>query len=271
MFQELSVPVKDIEWDKRVYYYHRGNNDSENVDSVRDCRKECQDELRPKDMTNEECLVEPRPGGNMRVEEVDAAGTRLFGADYSAADDERDRSMDWSRDGFGYMEFRRLSHASIASMALSPAAAAAAPHTPISLLDHNATTPRAIPEFTPSPSRPVFPPPTSAGSGRRSQHQQRRISQHIDRATPVQRPASMYTDFKQPLSRISESGGPDDAIDEDGDCMMAVDNVAVVDDTHIARASLREVARENRQLEEEIRLATEAVKALTRLVLKSTP
>ncbi|KAJ2741962.1 hypothetical protein GGI20_004814 [Coemansia sp. BCRC 34301] len=242
MFQELSAPVKDLEWDKRVYYYHLAqNNDAyrrnaEEV-SVRDCRDECLGELRP---------------GRMRSEDIDAVGAWLDDPDDCG--DVAERSFDWSKDGFGYMEFRRLSRTSMASMALSPGGA---PRTPLTLMDPNGDV------STPSPSRAVFPPSTPAGSRARS----RRTSQH--RTTPAhQRPASMYTGFKQPLSRISEGGGG--GHDEDGDCMMAViaDTGVVVDDTPNARAQLRDVARENRQLEEEIRQATQAVKALSRLVLE---
>ncbi|KAJ2889761.1 hypothetical protein IWW38_004511, partial [Coemansia aciculifera] len=96
MFQELSASVKDIEWDKRVYYYHLAQNDdayrrnAEDV-SVRDCR--------------DECLGELRPGrGGMRREDVDAVGAWLDEPDDLA--DAAERSFDWSRDGFGFMEFR---------------------------------------------------------------------------------------------------------------------------------------------------------------------
>ncbi|KAJ2452020.1 hypothetical protein GGI03_006811 [Coemansia sp. RSA 2337] len=244
MFQELSAPVKELEWDKRVYYYHLAqNNDayrriSEDVD-VKDCRSECLNEL----------------GGSSRRrrDEIDAVSAWL--EDPDDVDDIGERSFDWSRDGFGYMEFRRLSRASINSV-LSPGGLAS--RTPLSLLDpHVPVTPRAMVEGTPSPQRALFPPPASS-AGRMGSLRRISLGQRA-----AQRPVSMHTDFKQPLSRISE-GGPDD----DGES-MAVDH-EYVDDTPAARAQLRDVTRENRQLLEEIKMARNAIDALTRLVLEST-
>ncbi|KAJ2817733.1 hypothetical protein FBU31_006123 [Coemansia sp. 'formosensis'] len=251
MFQELSVPVKDIEWDKRVYYYHLAqNNDAyrrmaEDV-SVRDCRNDCLAEL----------------GGSRRQrEEIDAVSAWL--EDPDDGEDIGERSFDWSRDGFGYMEFRRLSRASIASSVLSPGGLAG--RTPLTLLDPSGpATPRAASEATPSPQRAVFPPPASS-TGRLGSL--RRISIGQRRELAAQRPPSMHVDFKQALSRISE-GGPDDGND-DGEGIVEEHATGIVDDTPAARAQLRDVARENRQLEEEIRLARGAIGALTRLVLES--
>ncbi|KAJ2864402.1 hypothetical protein GGH94_002960 [Coemansia aciculifera] len=246
MFQELSAPVKELEWDKRVYYYHLAqNNDAyrriaEDVD-VRDCRNECLAEL---------------GGSRRRRDEIDAVSAWL--EDPDDGEDIGERSFDWSRDGFGYMEFRRLSRASIGPSVLSPGGLAT--RTPLSLLDPNGpVTPRAVAEATPSPQRAMFPPPANS-AGRLGSLRRISLGQ---RAAP--RPVSMHTDFKQPLSRISE-GGPDDGND-DGE-WMAVDHESV-DDTPAAKAQLRDVARENRQLQEEIKMACNAIDALTRLVLES--
>ncbi|KAJ2730316.1 hypothetical protein IW152_005324 [Coemansia sp. BCRC 34962] len=248
MFQEISAPVKELEWDKRVYYYHLAqNNDSyrriaEDVD-LRDCRKECLTEL---------------GDSRRRREEIEAVSMWLDDPD-DGGGDIGERSFDWSRDGFGYMEFRRLSRASIASSLLSPGAHPT--RAPLTLLDPSGpTTLRAVADVTPSPQRAMFPPPATS-SGRLGSLRRVSIGQRRERA--AQRPASIHTDFKQALSRISEGGN-----DDDGEWMVVDQDSGIVDDTPAARAQLREVARENRQLEEEIRLARGALNALTRLVLK---
>ncbi|KAJ2682236.1 hypothetical protein IWW39_006077 [Coemansia spiralis] len=245
MFQEITAPVKELEWDKRVYYYHLAqNNDSyrrmaEDVD-IKDCRKECLTEL----------------GDSRRKrDEIDAVSMWLD--DPEDGGDIGERSFDWSRDGFGYMEFRRLSRASIASSLLSPGAHPT--RAPLSLLDPGGpSTPRAV-DVTPSPQRAVFPQPSACRVG-----SLRRVSVGQRRERAAQRPISVHTDFKQALSRISEGGN-----DDDGEWMAVDRDSGDVDDTPAARAQLREVTRENRQLEEEIRLARGALNALTRLVLKS--
>ncbi|KAJ1848499.1 hypothetical protein LPJ73_003953 [Coemansia sp. RSA 2703] len=113
-FQEIAMPVKDVEWEKRVYYYHAAqeNEDfrriSEHVE-ILDCRAECLD-----DLLGPGAQVPEASSGHVADSEVDAVAEWLDEDDVSDRSDAM--SFDWSRDGFGYMEFRRLSRASLGAM-----------------------------------------------------------------------------------------------------------------------------------------------------------
>lgn len=88
LFEEIDVPTKDLTWDKRVFYYHATSQTTDGW-CIKDCRQECLNELLGGEVEDiSEWLEEDEEGG-----------------------DWADRSLDWSKDGFGYMEFRRLSNA----------------------------------------------------------------------------------------------------------------------------------------------------------------
>ncbi|KAJ1806825.1 hypothetical protein LPJ75_004960, partial [Coemansia sp. RSA 2598] len=141
MFQEIPLPLKDIEWDKRVYYYHVAQSNDKFREAteaveIRDCRHECLADLLGERAAaqamstltsattllsssddgdgNGDCV--PGGGGGVRPSgaEVDAVADWIDDNSEDGGDD-GDRSFDWSRDGFGYMEFRRQSRASLAS------------------------------------------------------------------------------------------------------------------------------------------------------------
>ncbi|KAJ2001422.1 hypothetical protein GGI04_003197 [Coemansia thaxteri] len=214
LFRETTAACRDGDWDKRVYYYHLAQSNaafkqaSEAVE-IRDCRAECLAEV------------------GLRLHRADVDSVAAMLDDEGGGGVDLNRSFDWSRDGFGHMEFRRLSRA-----LLSPGT------------DTRSVFPAPQPVATPSPQRALFP---------------------------------AYTDFRHALSRISE-GALDEGDEDDeeaegpaGFSAIPATPVAaeIVDDTPVVRAQIRDVARETRQLMEEIRLARAAIGALTRVVAES--
>ncbi|KAI7825466.1 hypothetical protein BX661DRAFT_214453 [Kickxella alabastrina] len=138
MLQELPMSLKDIEWDKRVHYYHVAQTDqvfreATETANIADCREECLQYLLGERgvarLLSHQASSAPtaaekaKPGsaggvasgvvGPSRAE-VDAMADWIDD-DSDVFSDEGDHSFDWSRDGFGYMEFRRASRASMAS------------------------------------------------------------------------------------------------------------------------------------------------------------
>ncbi|KAI8321947.1 hypothetical protein GQ54DRAFT_168526 [Martensiomyces pterosporus] len=149
MFQEIPLPLKDIEWDKRVYYYHVAQKNeayrkATEEAEIGDYREECLVDLLGEKVAAK-VISKTAPlhdsGGSMSATEtvhgLNSSSGEHDGSDDLSSDDidaiaawmdeeddlsgDDDCSFDWSRDGFGYMEFRRLSRASIASSSiLSP-------------------------------------------------------------------------------------------------------------------------------------------------------
>ncbi|KAJ2878370.1 hypothetical protein FB639_003404, partial [Coemansia asiatica] len=137
MFQEIPLPLKDVEWDKRVYYYHVAQSNQKFREAteaveIRDCRRECLVDLLGERAAAQ--AMSSRTSATTLLSSSDDnigdgmlhGGVRPSGAEVDAVadwiddnsdgySDDGDRSFDWSRDGFGYMEFRRLSRASLAS------------------------------------------------------------------------------------------------------------------------------------------------------------
>ncbi|KAJ1966220.1 hypothetical protein GGI12_000242 [Dipsacomyces acuminosporus] len=151
MFQEIPLPLKDVEWDKRVYYYHVSQKNeayrkATEEAEVGDYREECLVDLLGQKVATKVIAKTAAPllndsGNSMSATETvhvqvtssseNDGSEELSGDDIDAIaawiDEDNDLSsdddcsFDWSRDGFGYMEFRRLSKASIASsMIMSP-------------------------------------------------------------------------------------------------------------------------------------------------------
>ncbi|KAJ1940187.1 hypothetical protein GGF37_004082 [Kickxella alabastrina] len=182
MLQELPMSLKDIEWDKRVHYYHVAQTDqvfreATETANIADCREECLQYLLGERgvarLLSHQASSAPtaaekaKPGsaggvasgvvGPSRAE-VDAMADWIDD-DSDVFSDEGDHSFDWSRDGFGYMEFRRASRASMASgNVYSPNAAqqheqrASAPAAPIGLAAAAASFAAAAQPTTPLPS-----------------------------------------------------------------------------------------------------------------------
>ncbi|KAJ1886884.1 hypothetical protein LPJ81_006619, partial [Coemansia sp. IMI 209127] len=143
MFREIPLPFKELDWEKQVHYYHVARtNDAyrkatEDVE-LRDCRAECLVDIlgektaarvvAKESKRGKEQLVLRRQRGSENdvvhgasdisdlalrstgTEEEDVMS--LLDSDFED-DDEAERSFDWSRDGFGYMEFRRMSRMSL--------------------------------------------------------------------------------------------------------------------------------------------------------------
>ncbi|KAJ2544205.1 hypothetical protein GGF49_001443 [Coemansia sp. RSA 1853] len=157
LFREMEVPVKDVDWDKRVYYHHVARTNErfrkavEDVE-IADCRESYVAELLGRreaagilrtdagnPRTNESNLRSDQ--SNLHTDEAPhisrSEGAAMAGefaqpnqAEADAVlewmDDESDvssegHSFDWTQHGFGYMEFRRRSRSSLASSSiLSP-------------------------------------------------------------------------------------------------------------------------------------------------------
>ncbi|KAJ2144753.1 hypothetical protein IW142_002962 [Coemansia sp. RSA 564] len=124
LFREMEVPVKDVDWDKRVYYHHVARtNDAfrkavEDVE-IADCRESYVAEL-----LDEAPHISRSEG--MMAGEFAQPNQAEADAVLEWMDDESDvssegHSFDWTQHGFGYMEFRRRSRSSLASSSvLSP-------------------------------------------------------------------------------------------------------------------------------------------------------
>ncbi|KAJ1741373.1 hypothetical protein LPJ68_002924 [Coemansia sp. RSA 1086] len=132
LFREMELPLKDLEWDKRVYYHHVARtNDKvrralEDVE-IADCRESCLGELLGKReaarVLQESAGEAPMAGQFAQPNQAEAQAV----AEWMDADDDSDvssdcQSFDWTQNGFGYMEFRRRSRSSLASssIAMSP-------------------------------------------------------------------------------------------------------------------------------------------------------
>ncbi|KAJ2428534.1 hypothetical protein GGF47_001302 [Coemansia sp. RSA 2524] len=110
LFREMEVPVKDVDWDKRVYYHHVARtNDAfrkavEDVE-IADCRESSEGMM---------------AGEFAQPNQAEADAVLEWMDDESDVSSEG-HSFDWTQHGFGYMEFRRRSRSSLASSSvLSP-------------------------------------------------------------------------------------------------------------------------------------------------------
>ncbi|KAI9502305.1 hypothetical protein BX070DRAFT_227121 [Coemansia spiralis] len=153
LFQEMPLPLKDIDWDKQVYYYHVGQTNeayrkaAEEVE-IRDCRAEClidllgekkamrvlnaskrkkqaAEQMRRRRASGESGsaaeTIQGLSSHSIEMDEDDANALLSWIDDDSnddGYDDGEELSFDWSRAGFGYMEFRRQSRASLSSISL---------------------------------------------------------------------------------------------------------------------------------------------------------
>ncbi|KAJ2844650.1 hypothetical protein IWW36_005098 [Coemansia brasiliensis] len=132
LFREMELPLKDLEWDKRVYYHHVARtNDKvrqalEDVE-IADCRESCLNELLGKreaaQVLRESAGEAPMAGQFAQPNQAEAQAVMEWMDAEDASDVSSDcQSFDWTQNGFGYMEFRRRSRSSLASssIAMSP-------------------------------------------------------------------------------------------------------------------------------------------------------
>ncbi|KAJ1952015.1 hypothetical protein EC988_003785 [Linderina pennispora] len=287
LFQEIPVPLKDAEWDKRVYYYHVAQTNAQfraatEEAAVGDYRRECLVDLLGEHVT-EKVIGMDQWSGSETVEddEVDRIAAWMD-------EDEDDgganayRSFDWSRDGFGYMEFRRQSKASlVGSSAMSPG-----------------DSRRDLPALA-ARDRVASPPSISRRAYQQQQQQQRSTTPDIDfpmdlpgmsmmgadsgsgahvlspmattnamarfgEAIPTAqrqkgaRPTTVYGDG---MFDNLDCDGLDGAQDDEWEAMVG-------DDKESKQSRIGQLDKENEQLREEIRMARQAIAALTRVVLK---
>ncbi|KAJ1725759.1 hypothetical protein LPJ53_000020 [Coemansia erecta] len=221
MFQELALAVKDVEWDKRVYYYHEAQADGPlrrlaELAQIRDCRDEClvdllgpraaEHLLRRQQQQQQGADAEEAEAGYLAGSDVDAVAEWMDAAsDWSAGEGEDEgarRSFDWSRDGFGYMEFRRLSKASLTAV-VSPGME---PRQPPQLLGPLASPMHARPADdavrSPQPERfdalASFAVPSLAADGGGSARALRPLRGALDMRR--RRPATMFDLGRQGLA-----------------------------------------------------------------------
>ncbi|KAJ2303593.1 hypothetical protein IWW54_005678 [Coemansia sp. RSA 2705] len=137
LFREMDVPIKDVDWDKRVYYHHVARTDErfrravEDVE-IADCRDACLTALLRR--REAACVLRGDGSGEAAMAGAFARPSRREAAAVLAwMDDESDvssegHSFEWTQDGFGYVEFRRQSRSSLASSSvMSPGRGLATP------------------------------------------------------------------------------------------------------------------------------------------------
>ncbi|KAJ1841694.1 hypothetical protein LPJ73_006031 [Coemansia sp. RSA 2703] len=159
-FQEIAMPVRDIEWQKRIYYHYAAqeNEDfrrlSEPVE-IRDCRAECLEDLLGPDAQVPDASI-----GHVADSEVDAVADWLDEDDDDVSDGFDAASFDWSRAGFGYIEFGSPSRTSldavstvsshhrtegVVTFAEPPVRPDAVPVEPVELVEPQPVCPDAVP------------------------------------------------------------------------------------------------------------------------------
>ncbi|KAJ2797704.1 hypothetical protein H4R21_004215 [Coemansia helicoidea] len=273
LFREAQMPARDIDWDKRVYYHHvaRTNDDFRSATQdveIADCRDACFVELVGRKTAARIARAhrpEPRrralPESPLRLDDADAAAVSAWiDEDSDDSGGEADRSFDWSRHGFGYMEFRRRSLAS--SAILSPGA------TP---------EPPSLPPHLPPPDDPAASLMAGAKSGRTwsiTSSTARAATDNFNQAVAAASaaaaagagggttgawPASDARFCPQHVALLSESEDSD--ADDDWDMLDSEDVEAR------QAAQLESLRRENADLQRAVERSRRAVFALARVVL----
>ncbi|KAJ2079500.1 hypothetical protein H4R24_003733 [Coemansia sp. RSA 988] len=302
LFREIDMPARDIHWDKRVFYHHvsrtneRFRHATEDV-TIADCRDSCLSELTGRRPTSQESnstgardVLRRRSRGTFNVRQQEAGEVEALCAwmeEDDCENDEADHSFDWSRNGFGYMEFRRRSRSSVASTAslLSPApephpatppasgslermvspSHASSGHTwsitsstaRAATANFNEAVSAAAAAGSPLPDEECFDfaQPGVFGMGTRT-HVQRGLHQHP------------HSGFGETLEGIAESDEPDDdwlLLDkEDG-----VDPASTIDVEEAAQAQLRVLKSENYELTCNVSQSRAAIQALVRIALRT--
>ncbi|KAJ2407023.1 hypothetical protein J3F80_003111 [Coemansia sp. RSA 2526] len=115
LFREMEVPVKDVDWDKRVYYHHVARTNDAFRKAVEDV--EIADCHEAPHISRSEGMM---AGEFAQPNQAEADAVLEWMDDESDVSSEG-HSFDWTQHGFGYMEFRRRSRSSLASSSvLSP-------------------------------------------------------------------------------------------------------------------------------------------------------
>ncbi|KAJ2726424.1 hypothetical protein GGI07_000562 [Coemansia sp. Benny D115] len=292
LFREVPLVLKDVEWDKRVYYHHVAQQQGDAADDVeiRGCREECLVELlgrreaaRVLARTGHEALLAPedrlladglRPSGA----EVDALADWIdqcsSGDDGSNDDDDDCRSFDWSRDGFGHVEFRRLSRMEKGGSPATPSTARTAFSPPAPEEPAQASPPIG------SSERPgLFGGGLPATFGRFVAQRRSSLGLRPSATPSAQRPPqTLYADYQNALARIRESGDAEESGD-DGDWQMLAFQPAggrAARDAggegrtsrRQAKAELGRLRAENAEIREELEHAQRAIQALKRIYLR---
>ncbi|KAJ2808733.1 hypothetical protein H4R20_000678 [Coemansia guatemalensis] len=305
LFREIEMPARDIHWDKRVFYHHvsrtneRFRHATEDV-TIADCRDSCLAELtgrrpaaRERNSTGAPLASRRRSRGTpRRQQEAEVAALSAWmEEDDDCGSDDADHSFDWSRNGFGYMEFRRRSRSSMASTAslLSPAAEPCpAPATPPPACD--SLEPLVSPShassghtwsITSSTARAATANFNEAVSAAAAAASPQPDEECFDAALPgvfgmgarthVQRGLHLHSGFGETLEGIAEGDEPD----TDDDWLLldkedvVAEPVSTIDAEEAARAQLRVLKAENQELYRNVSQARATIQALTRIVLRA--
>ncbi|KAJ2157373.1 hypothetical protein GGF46_004549 [Coemansia sp. RSA 552] len=298
LFREVDIPVKDLDWDKRVFYHHvsRTNEEhrraTEDVE-IADYREECLAELlgrrnaanivrangqKPRRRDGLDGILEGIPEADgvalnePRQEEVDAM-SKWWVENASDEDEDADHSFDWSRDGFGYMEFRRQSRSSAAasrSSIMSPPASAGPtmrrrtimPQRPPILLEDSAEdncSGPCIPSMDDTAPAPLI---TSADT--------RAAMAQFHEAVSVFGPAH-GKQAGQDTTRVSFGMSDSD----DGDWQMVGSKeepahyMTAAEEDAYNRSWLSELRSDNQELEMKLKMTREVIDALTRMAVRA--
>ncbi|PIA13698.1 hypothetical protein COEREDRAFT_83298 [Coemansia reversa NRRL 1564] len=309
LFREIEMPARDIHWDKRVFYHHVSRTNerfrlaTEGV-TIADCRDSCLAELTGRRAATQErnnsgthdALASRRnsrgtPNSRRQQESRDVAALAAWmEEDEDCGSDDADHSFDWSRNGFGYMEFRRRSRSSMASTTslLSPAPEpSSAPPSPPPACD--SLEPLVSPSYassghtwsiTSSTARVATANFNEAVSAAAAAASPQPDEQFFDASQPgafgmgarnrAQRGLHMHPGFGEALEGIAEGDEPE----SDDDWMLlnkedvVSEPISTVDAEEAARAQLCVLKAENRELDCNVTQARATIQALTRLILR---
>ncbi|KAJ2382414.1 hypothetical protein GGI23_007369, partial [Coemansia sp. RSA 2559] len=130
MFREIPLPFKKLDCEKQVHNFHvartnDGYRKATNNVKLRNCRAECPGDILGKKAAAHVTAQESQCGKEQPVQRrqsrlgdehvsdaVYNSGLVLIDSDFED-DDESERPSEWSRNGFGYIELRRVSRMSL--------------------------------------------------------------------------------------------------------------------------------------------------------------
>ncbi|KAJ2397884.1 hypothetical protein GGI23_003381 [Coemansia sp. RSA 2559] len=130
MFREIPLPFKELDWEKQVHNFHVARtNDAYRKDTddikLRNCRAECIVDILGEKAASHVTAQESECGKEQQVQRrqsrlgdenvsnaVYNSDLLLIDSDFED-DNESERSSEWSRNGFGYIELRRMSRMSL--------------------------------------------------------------------------------------------------------------------------------------------------------------
>ncbi|KAJ1951450.1 hypothetical protein FBU59_000140 [Linderina macrospora] len=289
LFQEIPLPLKDAEWDKRVYYFHVAQTNAQfraatEEATVGDYRKECLVDLLGEHVAEKVIRMDQSSGSEtVDDDEVDRIAAWMD-EDEDVGGANAYRSFDWSRDGFGYMEFRKQSKASLVgssvmspgdsrrglaglnarSRVISPPAARRQPRQQQPRQQQRSTTPDIdFPMDLPNMS--LMDAESSSDGHMLSPMATTNAMAMFGEAIPTAqrqrgaRPTTVYADNM--FDNLECDGRLDGEQDGDWELVASVDK-------ETKRARISSLAKENQQLRDEIRVTRQVIAALTRVVVK---